>query len=87
MVSLPGEKGAAVQIMSILRGNQMITHPDGAFLFNHVQDVISPLSPPAFHIFISHINDKISQTAFAAATADDIGYPVHIDFIRIKYSY
>jgi hypothetical protein len=51
----------------------MITHPDGAFLFNHVQDVISPLSPPAFHISMSHINDKISQAAFTAATADDIG--------------
>jgi hypothetical protein len=73
MVSLPGEKGAAVQIMSIVRGNQMIPHPDGAFLFNYGQDVIFPLSPPALHIFMSHKNDKISQTAFTAAMADDIG--------------
>jgi hypothetical protein len=73
MVSLPGEKGAAVQIMPIVRGNQMIAHPDGAFLFNHGQDVISPFSPPAFHLFRSHINDKISQTAFTAAMANEIG--------------
>jgi len=79
MVSLPGEEGTAMQIMSILRRNQVIAHPHGMFLPNHGQDVIPALTAPAFNIFIGYIGNKIRQAAFAAALTDNFRFMIHPD--------
>jgi hypothetical protein len=79
MISFPGKKRAAVQIMSIIRGNQMIAHPDGVFPLDHGQDILPSLVAPALLILRRGISNKIGQAAFAAAMTGLFKFMIHRD--------
>jgi hypothetical protein len=65
--------------MSIIRGNQMIAHPDGMFPLNHGQDILPPLVTPALLILRRGIGNKIGQAAFAAAMTGLSRFMIHRD--------
>jgi len=50
MISFPGKKRTAAQVMSILCRNEVIAHPDGVFPLNHIQDILPALVAPALLI-------------------------------------
>lgn len=77
MVALPGQEGTTSEIVSIIGRNQVIAHPDRMFMFDHGQDVL-PLFPlPARQVFRCGIDDKIGQTALAAASAGMFRFAIH----------
>lgn len=65
----PGEKGAAIQSSSIRVRNQVITRPEGAFMVNHLQNVLAVFPAPARQILFRDIGDEIDHAAHATAFA------------------
>jgi hypothetical protein len=71
--------------MSIIRGNQMIPHPDGVLPLNHGQDILPSLVSPALLILRHGIGNKIGQAAFSAAMTGLFKFMIHRD-VDVKKS-
>lgn len=58
-----------MQIVAVIAGDEMVARPNGVFVRNDGQDVLSAFLSPSLEILLLDVSDEISKTALAAASA------------------
>jgi len=69
MIFFPHQKRAAINIMSVVGRDQMVSRPHGMFTRDYRQNICPSLFFPPKNVFLPDIGDKVGEAAFSAAMA------------------
>jgi hypothetical protein len=76
-ISFPFEKRAVVKIPPVFCRYEMITGPDGNFMFDYIEYVVSFFTIPSFNIPVGNIGNEMGKAAFAASLAGEFCIFIH----------